>query len=257
MDQGIPPLLDFQEQEKGESLVKAWLKAGAPPDPQASVFGYSCFQSQYDQCRLRLEDGGEAKVTVTDLDASPFSSHMISIGAGARDVAGYGLSDQGLLVYDHAGKRWGWIPFPREAWGNCLRDVELDLVQKSLSFHEVAVVEGIPDGGDGPGSIARVGPQPLPFNRLSKNYYGRLASSDGNLGAGSPIWPVAIIGDDLLVVPGEASPRNSELFRMPGPDDLSSQGYNSWHPHHPVWIRWREDGPVPGSKRILIQIGDF
>lgn len=257
MDQGIPPLLDFQEQEKGDALVRAWLKAGAPPDPQASVFGYSCFQSRYDQFRLRLEDGGEVEAAVTDLDASPFLFHIISLGAGMPDVAGYGLSDQGLLVYDHVGKRWGWIPIPREAGGNCLRDVESDLLKKILSFREDAVVAGIPDGGDGPGAIAWVGPQSLPFNRPSKNHCGRVGSSDGSLSAGSPIWPIAIFGDDLLAVPGEASPRNLELYNPPGPEDLSSQGYSSWHPRHPVWIHWREDGPVPGSKRILIRIGDF
>ena len=251
MDQGIPPLNDFREQEKSDPLVKAWLKAGVPPDPQTSVFGYPGFRSRYDEIRLRLEDGGEAEVTVTDLDESPFLSHMISLGAGARDVAGYGLSDQGLLVYDHAGKRWGWIPFPREAWGNYLRDVESNFLSNFLSSREFAVMEGVPDGGDGPDSRIYVGEQSVTCYREPDG------PSDGALGRRTPIWPLAMNGDSLLVVPGDYSERSDWLSNRHPVYDGHSPQYISWRPRYPVWIRWREDGPVPGSKRILIWMRGF
>ncbi len=249
----IQPLENFKEQEKGEALASAWLRSSAPPDPRACIGVFSA-DDFVPETPVRFLDGSTAKVAARDLD----SDQMSGSGGGPAipyiSVRVYAHTQGGLLVYDRARRAWGWVA--RDDFD----DVETSFIQTVLSLRDEAMNEGIQDGGDSPSfhySYMWIPwDQAAPTYRYSGGLDGKAGAPSGSLAPPSPIWPLAVDGDFILVVPGEISPRDS-LIQKPIVYDASPPLYLTWHPRQPVWIRWREDGPVPGSKRILIQIGDF
>lgn len=251
-DSGIGPISAFGAQEKDEALAEAWLQDPAPPDPAACIGGFMADDVVPD-LPVRFLDGSEAKALASDLDPCVVTIRQIDPRGLYAGVGFFARTGKGLLVYDRAQARWGWAPRQYE------QDWEMECIMRVMDWRDEASRIGIQDGGDvlAPHGLFRVA-RPAVLLPSKWGTPDELAQPIGSLPRRAPIWPLAVSGDYLYVVPGEISPRNEFLLSMwHGGRGSRRPEYLTWHPRHPCWIRWREDGPVPGSKRFLIQIGDF
>lgn len=229
------------DQDTGESLAKAWLAAKATPDPVECIGGIITGCARWIPVKGRAEAGAPIEIKREDLDACPFFIQMTSLGSGMPFVAVYARSARGDLVYDHAHHRWAWVQVNSD-----FESVQSHFVEDVVCLRDQAIKDGIPIGWDEgeTGMSLNRGPSPL--------YRGdggpRLDQQVASLPMGTELWAVSVQGDFLLVAPGEARGRVSG-----GGGETEDHLKVRWHPDRMGWIRWREDGPVPGSKRVLIR----
>ncbi len=249
---GVAPISAFATQEKDEALAEAWLQGPVPPDPAACIGGFTA-DNVLPDLQVRFLDGSEAGATAEDMDPCPFFGRYLGNKGLWGCVGFYARSKEGLLVYDRAQSRWGWVD---RRFSEVSEDFETECLRRVMDWRDEAAHAGIQDGGDvlAPHGLFRVA-------QVAALLPGKWGTPDeraqpiGSLPRRSPIWPLAVCGDYLYVVPGEISARDEQL-RIDNGLFTSGRSYRrqylTWHPRRPAWIRWREDGPVAGSKRMFI-----
>lgn len=229
----------FEPTRPDEGLSDAWKASDSPPDARCSIGAIPSMETASEQ---GSESG--AKGPRPEFQPSAFFFSHVSVGGTAPDAAVYGISARGYLTWDlKAG--WRWLKKPKS-----YRDFESELLMHVIHLRDEAITTGIPSGESMQVGLW-VGEEPCPtFDR------GEITSSlnprhSGSLKPRSPVWPLSIYEDYLLVVPGVETGRDGD-----GKHEILSdvhRTYAQWSTKDLVWIRWRTDGPVPGSKRILIR----